>query len=245
MAYRWRGQFFEVDPDNPRAEGICDRCGFRFNLYKLQYQYAFQGSTMPQNTRFLVCGRPGCLDPLNPQDTPNILPPDPLPVFNARPEPYLLDEASYLTTQDGEIITTQDGELFITNVENPASSANTAVLQAVLSYPGGDVSVMYLDLFNGNPAAGGMSVLSAITGSSTRANLASSLSLNVAGDAVNPDFITVSSGSASVTNVNYIGFYSASVSGSLLVSGPVAVSGQTIGVDTVVQFNPLSLVLDL
>lgn len=243
MAYRWHPKNAEVDPDNPKAWGSCDRCGMIWQLDQLTWQYAYQGSSFPINTNFLVC--PKHLDPLNPQDMPYVLPPDPPPVYNARPEPYMLDESSWLTTQDGSILTTQRGELFITNVENPASSANTAVLQAVLSYPGGDVSVMYLDLFNGNPAAGGMSVLSAITGSSTRTNLASSLSLNVAGDAVNPDFITVSSGSASVTNVNYIGFYSASVSGSLLVSGPVAVSGQTIGVDTVVQFNPLSLVLNL
>lgn len=244
MAYRWHPKNAEVDPDNPRAWGTCDRCGFVFQLHRLQFQYAYQGTNIPVSTNFLVCDT-GCLDPLNPQDMPYILPPDPVPVFNARPEPYALDETSYLSTQDGDVLTTQDGELFITNVENPASSANTAVLLASLPYPGGNVSVMYLDLFNGNPLAGGVSVLSAITGSATRTNIASSLSLNVAGDAVNPDFITVSAGSENVTNVNYIGFYSASVSGALLVSGPVSVSGQTIGVDTVVQFNPLSLVLDL
>lgn len=240
MAYRWHPKNAEVDPDNPRAWGTCDRCGFVFQLHRLQFQYAYQGSSIPISTNFLVCDT-GCLDPLNPQDLPYILPPDPMPVFNARPEPYALDETSWLSTQDGDVLETQDNEPIITNIENPASDANTAVLQASLSYPGGSLGTLYLDLFNGDPSAGGVSVLSAITGSATRTNIGALLATTGQNVAVNPDFITVSAGSASVTNVNYIGFYSASGSGALLVSGPVSVSGQTIGVDTVVQFNPVSL----
>lgn len=244
MAYRWHPAGADVDPDDPRAWGTCDRCGRIYNLYKLTWQYDFRGSNQLQNTRLLVC--PPCYDAPQPQLAPYILPPDPPPIFNARPENYTLDETSWLSTQDEDVITTQSDDPLITPVaDNPSSSANTAALIARLSYPGGSVSVAYLDLFNGNPAAGGVSVLSAITGSSVRTDIASELSINGSNAAINPDVITISSASESVTNVNYIGIYSASISGSLLVSGPVAVSGQTIGVDTVVQFNALGLFISL
>lgn len=121
MAYRWRGKYFEVDPDNPAAEGICDRCGFRWNLHKLRWQMAYQGSTMPQNTRFLVCYK--CYDPLNPQDMPFILPPDPEPIFNARPEPYTLDESDFLTDQLGNALQTPEGAILTPNLPNPSSPA--------------------------------------------------------------------------------------------------------------------------
>ena len=100
-----------------------------WQLDALQWQYAYQGSTQPQNTRFLVC--PKHLDPLNAQDTPNILPPDPIPVFNARPEPYVLDETSWLTTQDGDTITAENGETFITPLPNPNSTDGIADQAAV------------------------------------------------------------------------------------------------------------------
>lgn len=81
---------------------------------------------MPQNTGFLVC--PKHLDPLNPQDTPYILPPDPLPVYNARPENYVLDESSWLGTQDGDTITTEDDVPFTTAIPNPDDPADTTHL---------------------------------------------------------------------------------------------------------------------
>ncbi len=129
MAYRWHPRNAETDADNPRAWGTCDRCGFVHNLHKLQWQFSYLGTSQPQNTRFLVCER--CLDPLNPQDMPYILPPDPLPVYNARPEPYLLDETSWLVTQDGEILTTEDGTPIITAIPDPNSTASIADQSAV------------------------------------------------------------------------------------------------------------------
>jgi hypothetical protein len=78
----------QVDPNNPRAFGICDRCGFQYNLHKLQWQYQWAG-TMLVNRQFLVCDT--CLDTPQPQLRAIILPPDPMPIFNARPEPYAID----------------------------------------------------------------------------------------------------------------------------------------------------------
>jgi hypothetical protein len=109
--YRYHGRA-EVDPSNPRAFGVCDRCGFLYNLVNLMFQYRFAG-TATVNTNFRVCSR--CLDPLNPQSMTRLLPPDPMPVLNARVEPYMLDEVDFLSTQDEVPIETQDDEIIVTN----------------------------------------------------------------------------------------------------------------------------------
>lgn len=148
MAYRWHPRNAEVDPDNPRAWGTCDRCGWVHNLHNLQWQFSYLGTSMPQNTRFLVCSR--CLDPLNEQDKPYILPPDPLPVYNARPESYLLDETSWLSTQDGDVITAQNGSQLISPIPNPNSTESTADQAAVnIETEGGLVIVT--EAGDGNP----------------------------------------------------------------------------------------------
>lgn len=212
-----------------------------WQLDALQWQYAYQGSTQPQNTRFLVC--PKHLDPLNSQDTPNILPPDPLPVFNARPEPYALDETSWLSTQDDDVIATEDGDLFVTAIPNPSTAANTTNLTCSIIESGGSVATVYLDLFDGDPASGGRSVLSAITGSSTRTDIASSLT-TVLGIAQNTSPIVITTASESQTNISYVGIYSASISGALLMSGTVSAS-PTIALGNPVQFNSLGIQINL
>lgn len=68
---------------NPEAFGVCDRCGGWRNLNRLSFQYQWAGPQL-QNTRLLVCRR--CLDTPNEQLRTIVLPPDPLPVLNARPE---------------------------------------------------------------------------------------------------------------------------------------------------------------
>jgi hypothetical protein len=241
MAYRWKPKYAEVDPDSPRAWGTCDRCGFVWNLNRLQFQYAYQGSMMPQNTNMLVCDN--CLDPLNPQDMPYILPPDPLPVYNARPENYDLDESSYLGTQDDDTITTQDDEPITVNIPSPSQAANASKLVSTILAPSGSVAVAYLDLFSGDPVSGGVSILSAITGSSTRTNIAASLT-TVNGVARNPDYIAISEESASQTNISYVAIYDAATSGTLLMSGPCSAS-PTIARGNPVQFNPLGLTINL
>lgn len=239
MAYRWKGKNFQVDPDDPRAEGICDRCGFRWNLYRLTWQYDYQGTSQLQNTRLLVCDR--CYDKPQPQLSPYILPPDPPPIYNARPEPYVMDEASWLLTQDGSIITTQDGVDMTTALPNPSDAAATSYLTAIIPAPAATITVAYLDLFNGDPSSGGVSVLSAITGSSVRTDIAADLSLAKASTTyVNPDYIVVTTASQNQTNVNWIGFYTASISGSLLWSAPVSAS-PTIALENPVSIAPLGL----
>lgn len=39
---------------------------------------------------------------------PRIIPPDPMPTLNARPEPFLIDDSDWRTTEDGDIRVTED-----------------------------------------------------------------------------------------------------------------------------------------
>lgn len=89
MAYRPHGRAI-VDPDDPRAFAICDRCGKQFNHYMLRWQYQYQGIGLI-NKRILVCE--DCIDRPSQFLRAIVLPPDPEPIFNVRAEPYSIDEA--------------------------------------------------------------------------------------------------------------------------------------------------------
>lgn len=56
----------------------------------LQWQFDYRGNNL-KNTQLLVCEE--CLDIPNPQLKPRILSADPLPIMNARPENFAVDEA--------------------------------------------------------------------------------------------------------------------------------------------------------
>jgi len=111
MAWRYHGRA-EVDPRRPSPFGICDRCGALENLENLRWQYQYAGVGLV-NLQLLVCAP--CMDVPQPQLTATILPPDPEPVFNARPEYYSVDEIDYLTDQNGNILVDQDGKKLVSN----------------------------------------------------------------------------------------------------------------------------------
>lgn len=79
----------EISPTDPRARGVCDKCGFIYNHHKLKWRTDWRGTKL-QNLRMLVCD--SCYDQYqqNGQRT-IILPPDPVPIMNARPEQYVPD----------------------------------------------------------------------------------------------------------------------------------------------------------
>ena len=81
---------FKVDRTNPRARGVCDRCGFQYQLMDLRWQYEWAGPRL-QNLRLLVCET--CLDKPQPNIKTIVIPPDPVPVLNPRPENYVLDDS--------------------------------------------------------------------------------------------------------------------------------------------------------
>lgn len=74
-----------INARNPQALAVCERCGSLYNHYQLSWQFQWVGTKL-QNIRILVC--PDCLD--QPQEGLRtiILPPDPVPIQNARPENY-------------------------------------------------------------------------------------------------------------------------------------------------------------
>lgn len=240
----YKPKLAEVNPDYPNAWARCDRCGFITNIDKMVWQVDFRGTPQPINTRVLTCGRPNCLDVPQPQNSPIILSPDPEPVFNTRPYPYEISEASLLLTEDGSVITTEDGTYLETGIPDPTSNAATAHLQCAILAHLGSVAVCYLDIFNGNPSAGGRSVLASITGSSVRTDIASQLT-TVAGVAQNNARIVVAAEAGATVNTNWIGIYSASISGALLMSGACSVRGQTVTEGNPVVFDALALTINL
>ena len=75
-----------VDTRNPRAFGICDRCGFLYNHSELRWQFDYAGAGLI-NRRILVCDI--CEDVPQAQLRNIILPADPTPILNARIQNYV------------------------------------------------------------------------------------------------------------------------------------------------------------
>ena len=95
MAWRPHAHF-RVDPKNPSALGNCDRCYRTFNLDDLIQEKQWFGPRLMW-TKFLVCRE--CLDTPQQQLRPRVLPPDPLPRFNPRPENFTSDNEGISATQ--------------------------------------------------------------------------------------------------------------------------------------------------
>lgn len=100
MAWRPHARV-RVSARNPRAAAICDRCSIPTNHDRLKWQYQYSGLRL-QNLRILVCDR--CLDIPNRQVGAKPISPDPIPIMNARPEPFTVtgigyDETDYMTTE--------------------------------------------------------------------------------------------------------------------------------------------------
>jgi hypothetical protein len=96
-----------VNPSRPEAWGSCDRCGFNFNLVDLRPQFQWAGFTMIDK-RIRVCVR--CHDVPSEHLRTIVLPPDPRPVHDPRPEPYSLDETDYRITEDGDRRVTEESD---------------------------------------------------------------------------------------------------------------------------------------
>ena len=72
-------------PQHPEAFGVCDRCGFWFNLIDLKYQHEWRGPRL-MNIRLRVCNK--CMDVPFIFAKPIIYPPDPVPVRDPRPQNF-------------------------------------------------------------------------------------------------------------------------------------------------------------
>lgn len=103
MGYASRSGRAITNPHAPRAFGVCDRCGLWHNLYKLTYQFEWQGTALI-NTRKRVCQL--CKDKPNPQMKARLAPPDPVPVYDPRPENFIASRFDP-SPQPGNPITTE------------------------------------------------------------------------------------------------------------------------------------------
>lgn len=88
------GRGVEIDPTNPTHTALCQRCGSPYNRYKLGVQTRWAGPVLI-DTGFRVC--PACMDAPNEQERTLILPPDPLPIFDALPNSTPMDMRSVYT----------------------------------------------------------------------------------------------------------------------------------------------------
>ena len=104
---RWPKDHAEIDPFNPRAVGLCDRCGRVWNRDVLQWRFQWQGMTTV-NTGFLEC--PKCWCPPDNHARGYRIPPDPLPVNQPRPINADPQQTDYRVTQTGDLRTTQNSD---------------------------------------------------------------------------------------------------------------------------------------
>ena len=77
----------QISARAPRALGVCDRCGFLYNHDELQWQWDWQQGPRLFNLRILVCRT--CLDIPQESGRTIVLPPDPMPIGDPRPEYYV------------------------------------------------------------------------------------------------------------------------------------------------------------
>jgi hypothetical protein len=126
---------------NPQAHAICDRCGGRYNHVDLQWQYDWAGATTI-NKRILVCR--SCLDNLQPQLRSLVLPGDPPPIMNPRPELFSTAETNFRTTQGSTTdartgIMVPDGDIRITQDDSNRVTQQTGFADGSLNeQPGTD-----------------------------------------------------------------------------------------------------------
>jgi len=89
-----------IDPANPEALGICDRCGSQWNLSDLRYQMQWNAVRI-YNTGLKVC--PTCYDEPSEFLRTLILPPDPAPVYDTRPAQFYVQERNAYTLKPAAI----------------------------------------------------------------------------------------------------------------------------------------------
>lgn len=139
--YRYHGHA-RVQPKNPEAFAVCDRCYRLFNKSDLRFQYDWRGPRL-MNLRILVCQE--CYDRPQEQLRPIVLPPDPQPIINPRPEFYTTDDGYYGFT----LVDVWNG------IPGPGGATKAAVLAIIAQQTGLPIPNPLTDdsLFLGAPGA--------------------------------------------------------------------------------------------
>ena len=79
----------DIDVKSPRSVAVCDGCGMWTMHGHLVEKMEYRGGSVPVGTNLYVCGV--CDDVPNPYYSKLVLPPDPVPIKNPRPENYALN----------------------------------------------------------------------------------------------------------------------------------------------------------
>lgn len=139
MAYASQAGRARTSARSPQAHAICDRCGFRYNLVDLSWQFDWRGASL-QNIKLLVCN--GCNDDPQQQLRAIVIPADPMPVANPRTQDFVTAETntrvtSGLNTVDPRTgLPIQGGNTRVTSLSNVATS-NQRTTQQTGEPPGG------------------------------------------------------------------------------------------------------------
>lgn len=106
MGYASKAGRARTSPSNPQAHAICDRCGGRFNHVDLSFQYDWAGANLIRKN-LLVC-RP-CMDQPQSQLRAIVLPADPPPIMNPRPENYVTASTNFRVTSGLDTVNFKTG----------------------------------------------------------------------------------------------------------------------------------------
>lgn len=117
-----------TNPRAPQAKAVCDGCG-EWRLHaELKPLMEYSGNALFW-TGFLVC--PRCLDKPQDQFRTPILPPDPVPIVNPRPEFFSLDRGQ----QGFTVFTIQPPILAAGGTPDPAKAAVLAAVALLAGVP--------------------------------------------------------------------------------------------------------------
>lgn len=121
MAWHPNGRA-RVSMRRPAAKAVCDDCGFMFSLSALRPKQQWAGNALV-TYNYLVCKT--CWDVPNQQLRSIALPPDPMPVFNPRPEQYDTIVPSFIATESasfaGNDLTTEAGDNLVWEIQDTPS----------------------------------------------------------------------------------------------------------------------------
>lgn len=134
MSYASRLGRARISARSPQAAAVCDRCGGVLNHADLSWQFDWAGAGLI-NKRLLVCGP--CMDTPQQQLRSIVLPADPTPIMNPRPQDYVTastdrrvtsgqDTVNFKTgipVPSGDVRITQDDETRVTQQTGFASGS--------------------------------------------------------------------------------------------------------------------------
>lgn len=101
-----------INPSHPQAIAVCDRCGFQYNHVDLSWQMEWAGTRLI-NKNLLVCKT--CMDTPAPFLRTYVLPADPVPIKDPRPQDMTDARNNFLVTEGGTVIEDDSGDGIVTS----------------------------------------------------------------------------------------------------------------------------------